>query len=53
MTDTYDSSISFGSRVGSKYIEHNTYTVIISNFRLRTTSINGTLHKHDLKGSIN
>ena len=27
MTDTYDSSISFGSRVGSKYIEHKNLQV--------------------------
>ena len=41
---TYGSSGSFGSRVRSKYIGHNTYTGRISNFRSKPTPIHGTAH---------
>ena len=33
MTSAYGSSVSFGSRVRSKYIGHNTYIGIRSHFR--------------------
>ena len=35
ITSAYGSSGSFGSRVRSKFIGHNTYTGRISNFRLK------------------
>ena len=41
MTAAYSSSWSFGSRVGSKYIGHDTYIVRRSNFHSKPTLING------------
>ena len=48
MTATYGSSGSFGSRLRSKYIENNTYTVIISHFHSKPVPIHGPIHKYDL-----
>ena len=48
MTSAYNSSGSFGSRVRSKFIWHNTYTGRISKFRSKQTSIHGPVHKSDL-----
>ena len=45
MNSEYGSSVSFGSRVRSKYIGHNTYTGRRSNFRSKPTPIHGPFHK--------
>ena len=41
----YDSSGLFGSKLWSKYIGHNTYTVRRSDFHSKTTPIHGPVHK--------
>ena len=46
ITSAYGSSWSSGSRVRSKYIEHNTYIDRISNFCLKPTPIHGTVQKY-------
>ena len=51
MTSSYGSSGSFGSRVRSKYIGHNTYTGRRSNCRSKPTPIHGLVHKSDLNHS--
>ena len=51
MTSAYGSSESFGSRVRSKSIRHNTYTVRRSNFRSKQTPIHGPVHKSHLNHS--
>ena len=48
MNDEYGSSGSFGSRVRSKYIGHNTYKGRIINIHSKQTSIHGPVHKSDL-----
>ena len=45
MNSAYGSSGSFGSRVGSKYIVHNTYTGKRINLRSKPTPIHGPVHK--------
>ena len=47
----YVSSVLFGSRVSSKYIGHDTYTVWIIDFRSKPTPIHGTVQKYDLNYS--
>ena len=47
-TAAYGSSGSFGSRVRSTYIGHNTYSGRRSNFRSKPTPIHGPVHKYDL-----
>ena len=51
MSSAYGSSGSFGSRVSSKYIGHNTYTGKRSNFCSKPTPIHGPVHKYDLNYS--
>ena len=51
MTAAYGSSGSFGSRVGSKYILHNKYTIRRGNFRSKPTLLHGPVQKSDLKYS--
>ena len=51
INDAYGSSGSFGSRVRSKYIGHNTYTGIRSNLCSKPTPIHVTFHKSGLKFS--
>ena len=51
MTAACGSSGSFGSRLRSKYIGHNTYTSRWSNFRSKLTPIHGPIHKYDLNYS--
>ena len=48
ITAVYGSSGSFGSRVRSKYIGHNTYTGRRSNICSKPAPIHGPLHKYDL-----
>ena len=51
MISAYGSSGSFGSRVRSKYIGHNTYTGRRSNLRSKPTPIHGPVQKSDLNYS--
>ena len=51
MTSIYGLSGSFGSRVRSKSIGYNTYTVRGSNFCSKPTPIHGLFHKYDLNYS--
>ena len=51
MNSTYGSPGSFGSRLRSKFIWHNKYSGIRSNFRSKPTPIHGTVHKSDLNYS--
>ena len=51
MISTYGSSSSFGSRVRSKYIGHNSYTGRRSNLRSNPTPIHGPVHKSDFNYS--
>ena len=51
ITAAYGSSGSFGSRVRSKSIVHNIYTVRRSNFRSKPTPIHGPVQKSDLNYS--
>ena len=48
MISAYGLSGSFGSRVRSKSIGHNTYAGKRSNFRSKPTPIHGPFHKYDL-----
>ena len=48
MISAYSLSGSFGFRVRSKSIGHNTYTGIISNLRSKPTPIYGPVHKSGL-----
>ena len=47
MVSSYGSSGSFGSRLRSKYIGHNTYTGRRINLRSKPTTIHGLVHKSD------
>ena len=47
LNPAYSSSGSFGSRVRSKYIGHNTYTGRRSNFHSKPTPIPVPVHKSD------
>ena len=51
MNSAFGSSISFESRDRSKYIDHNTYTYIKSNFSSKLATINGPVHNSELKFS--
>ena len=51
MTAVYGSSGSFGSRVRSKYIEHNTYTGRRSNLHSKPTPVHGQGYKSNLNYS--
>ena len=51
MIFAYGSAGSFGSIIRSKYIGHNTYTGIRSNFRSKPTPIHGPFPKYDLNHS--
>ena len=51
ITAAYGSAGSFVSMVRSKYIKHNTYTYIRSNFRSKPTPIHVPVHKYDLNYS--
>ena len=51
MTSAYGSSGSFGSRVRYKSIGHNTFIGRRSNFRSKTTPINGPFQKYGLNYS--
>ena len=51
MISVYGLSGSFGSRVRSRSIGHNTYTVRSSNFRSKPTPIHGPVHKSYLNHS--
>ena len=51
MTSAYGPSGSFGSRVSSKSIKHNTYKCIRSNFWSIPTPIHVRVHKYDLNYS--
>ena len=51
MTAEYGSLGSFGSRLGSKYIGHNTYADIRINFGSKPTPIHGLVKKYDLNDS--
>ena len=45
MVSSYGLSGSFGSRLRSKYIGHNTYTGRISHLCSKPTPLNGPVHK--------
>ena len=47
MVSAYGLSVSFESRVRSKYIGHNTYTFIRSNLRSKIAQIHVPVHKQD------
>ena len=51
MISSYGLSGSFGLRVRSKSIGHNTYTGIRRKFRSKPTQIHGPVHKSDLNYS--
>ena len=51
MNSEYRSSVSFGSRVGSKSIEHNTYIGRRSNFCSKPIPIRGPVNKSEFKFS--
>ena len=51
MISAYGSSGSFGSRVRSKYIGHNTHIGRRSHLRSKPTPIHGPVHKSDLNYS--
>ena len=51
MISAYGLLGSFGSRVGSKYIVHNTYRGRRSTFRSKPTQIHGLFYKSDLNYS--
>ena len=51
MTSAYGSSGLFGSRIRSKSIGNNIYIDRRSNFRSKTTSIHGPVHKSDFNYS--
>ena len=51
MTAAYGSSLSFGSRLRSKYIGHKTYAYIRSNFGSKPTPIHWPVQKSDLNYS--
>ena len=51
ITSAYFPSKQFGSRVGSKYIGHDTYTGRRSNLQLKPTAIYGPVQKYYLNYS--
>ena len=51
MNSAYGSSVSFGSKVRSKYIVHNKFTGRIINLSSKPTPVHGPVHKSDLNYS--